>query len=65
MTGDTPGSMFSLLYFSPKACASQTSLSPSVEDAKAEAVSILLRHSGFTYTQAQGSSINRTVLPKM
>lgn len=52
MTGDTPGSMFSLLGFSPKACASQTSLSPSVEDTKAEALSILFRHSGFMYKQA-------------
>ena len=51
MTDDTADSMFSLLDLSPNPCASQTSLSPSVEDAKAEVLSILFRHSGFMYKQ--------------
>lgn len=40
MTDTTADSEFSLLDFTPNACASQTSLSPSVEDAKAEALRI-------------------------
>lgn len=52
MTDDTADSMFSLLDFNPNACASQTSLSPSAEDAKAELLSILFRHFRFTYKQA-------------
>lgn len=48
MTDDTSDSMFALLDFSPNAWASPTSLGPSVEDAEAEVLSILFRHSGFT-----------------
>lgn len=36
MTDDSADSMFSLPDFSPDACAAQTSLSPSVEDAKTQ-----------------------------
>lgn len=39
MTDDSADSMLSL-HFSPDACASQTSLSPSVEDAKTQKYSV-------------------------